>query len=272
MTSIKRGFPGITGIAMAIGMVFLYMPILTLIGYSFNGSERVNIWTEFSFHWYIELFNNDVLMNALWMSLQLAFASASMAVVLGALAAIALTRFAKFRGRYVFMAMITSPLVVPDVITGLSILLLFVNMNELFGWPEGRGIFTMWIAHVTFCMAYVTIIVASRLRDFDLTLEEAARDLGASAATTFFTVTLPIISPALIAGWMLAFTLSLDDLVIASFVSGPDSTTLPMVVFSSVRMGVSPQINALATLLVLAVFIGSIGSYLIMRQKNNLST
>jgi putrescine transport system permease protein len=260
--------PSLAGVSMGIGAIFLYMPIVMLMIYSFNGSERVTVWSEFSFRWYRELLTNEALMSALWTSLKLAVTSASMAVVLGTLASIALTRFAYFPGRYLFMAMIIAPLVMPDVITGLSLLLLFVNMNELTGWPGGRGLFTIWIAHVTFCMAFVTVIISARLREMDNTIEDAARDLGASKITTFFTITLPMIGPALLAGWMLAFTLSLDDLVIASFVSGPNSTTLPMVVFSSVRMGLSPQINALATLMVVIVFIASLLSFVLMRKKS----
>ncbi|MBU2978545.1 ABC transporter permease subunit [Alteromonas sp. C1M14] len=262
-------WPSLSASTMVLGVLFLYTPIVTLIFYSFNGSERVNVWSEFSVHWYVELFANEALMSAVWTSLKLAVSSATMAVFLGTLASVALTRCGHFKGRYLFMGMITAPLVMPDVITGLSMLLLFVNMNELVNWPEGRGMLTIWIAHVTFCMAFVTIIISSRLRDVDLRLEDAARDLGAGTLTTFCTITLPIIAPALIAGWMLAFTLSLDDLVIASFVSGPSATTLPMVVFSSVRMGVSPQINALATLMILAVFITSLLSYQLVKKKAN---
>jgi putrescine transport system permease protein len=253
--------PMFTRICLAVGFVFLYAPMVVLIVYSFNASDRVNIWGGFSARWYGELFRNEAMMAGLWMSLRLAFATATAAIVLGTLAALVLTRVRNFRSKTLFGGMVTAPLVMPEVITGLSLLLMFVGTSNSVGWPAERGFLTIWIAHVTFCMAFVTVVVSSRLRELDHSLEEAAMDLGASRLGTFIQVTLPIIFPALLSGWLLAFTLSLDDLVIASFVAGPASTTLPMIVFSSVRMGLSPQINALATLLILAVSIAAVLAY-----------
>jgi putrescine transport system permease protein len=249
------------------GFIFLYVPIFILMFYSFNESRLVTVWAGFSIKWYGELFRDEQMMSAVWMSLKIAFLSASMAVVLGTMAAIAMVRFGRFRGKTMFTGMITAPLVMPEVITGLSLLLLFVTLSQALGWPAERGSVTIWIAHTTFCMAYVAVVVSSRLREFDRSLEEAAMDLGASRLGVFFRITLPIVAPALLAGWLLAFTLSLDDLVIASFVSGPGSTTLPMVVFSSVRLGVSPKINALATLLVLAVSMATFIAWWYMRRQ-----
>lgn len=249
------------------GFLFLYLPIFILIIYSFNESRLVTVWSGFSTKWYGELFQDEQMMNAVWMSLKVAFLSASGAVILGTLAAMALVRSSAFRGKTLFTGMITAPLVMPEVITGLSLLLLFVTMAQWFGWPSERGSLTIWIAHTTFNMAYVAVVVSSRLRELDQRLEEAAMDLGANKFQVFIYITLPIVAPALIAGWLLAFTLSLDDLVIASFVSGPGSTTLPMVVFSSVRLGVSPKINALATLLVLAVSLAAFIAWWYMRRN-----
>jgi len=237
----------------AAGFVFLYAPIVSLIVYSFNDSRLVTVWAGFSTRWYVALFNDRAILNAAWVSLKIAFASATLATVLGTLAALVLTRFGRFRGRLLLTGMVTAPLVMPEVITGLSLLLLFVAMEMSLGWPAGRGLTTVIIAHTTFCMAFVAVIASSRLRDMDESLEEAARDLGAGPVRVFFDVTLPVISPALVAGWLLAFTLSLDDLVIASFVSGPGASTLPIVIFSKVRLGVSPDINALATIIILVV-------------------
>ena len=254
--------------ALVAGFLFLYLPIFILMFYSFNESRLVTVWSGFSTKWYFELFKDEQMMRAVWMSLKIAFLSASAAVILGTMASVIMVRFSSFRGKTLFTGMITAPLVMPEVITGLSLLLLFVTLAQLIGWPEGRGMMTIWIAHTTFCMAYVAVVVSSRLREMDRSLEEAAMDLGAGRLKVFSSITLPIVAPALFSGWLLAFTLSLDDLVIASFVSGPGSTTLPMVVFSSVRMGVSPKINALATLLVLAVSIATfIGWWLMRRQE-----
>lgn len=238
------------------GFVFLYAPIVSLIVYSFNDSRLVTVWGGFSTRWYVQLFTDPQILNAAWISLQVAALSATVAVALGTLAAYVLTRFGPFRGRAILTGMATAPLVMPEVITGLSMLLLFVAMEQLIGWPAGRGMTTIIIAHVTFCLAYVAVVVQSRLTGMDESLEEAAMDLGARPVRVFFDITLPVIAPALIAGWLLAFTLSLDDLVIASFVTGPGASTLPMVIFSKVRLGVSPDINALATIIIAVVALG----------------
>lgn len=251
-----------------MGFLFLYAPMVILIVFSFNESRLVTVWGGFSTKWYTELVQDQQMMSAAWRSLKIAFLSAWAAILLGTMAGIVMVRFNRFRGRTLFSGMITAPLVMPDVIIGLSLLLLFVTMSKWIGWPESRGMMTIWIAHVTFCTAYVAVVVSSRLRDFDMSLEEAAMDLGADRLKTFLVITLPIISPALIAGWLLSFTLSLDDLVIASFVSGPSSTTLPMQVFSSVRLGVTPKINALATILILIVSLGALVGWWIMRLED----
>lgn len=239
-----------------LGFIFLYAPILSLIFFSFNESRLVTVWTGFSTKWYGELFQNRQIIEAAQLSVVIAAISATGALVLGTMAAMALTRFRRFRGRAVLTGMITAPLVMPDVITGLSLLLLFVSMRSLFGWPQQAGAVTVIIAHITFCMAFVAIVVQSRLADLDVSLEEAAQDLGAKPVRVFFDITLPIISPALVSAWLLAFTLSLDDLVIASFVSGPGASTLPMVIFSKIRLGVSPDINALASIIIGIVALG----------------
>ena len=243
-------------IYLTLGFIFLYLPILILIIFSFNESKLVTVWGGFSTKWYSELLRDEQMLGAAWMSFKIAFLAASAAVVIGTMASIVMVRMGQFKGRAAFTSMITAPLVMPEVITGLSLLLLFVAMAQTIGWPAGRGMLTILIAHITFCTAFVAVVVSSRLREMDASLEEAARDLGAPPWKVFFLITLPIIAPALISGWLLAFTLSLDDLVIASFVSGPGSTTLPMVVYSSVRLGISPKINALATIIVLLASTG----------------
>jgi putrescine transport system permease protein len=243
-------------IASSIGFIFLYAPILSLVIFSFNANRLVTVWSGFSLKSYSDLWADPQLLPAAWLSLQIAAVSASIALVLGTLCAVALVRFRRFRGKTVLQATVSAPLVMPDVITGIALLLLFVTMQGLIGWPAGRGIVTIIIAHSTFCTAYVTVVVQSRLADFDLSLEEAAMDLGASPVRVFFDITLPIIAPALVSGWLLAFTLSLDDLVIASFVSGPGSSTLPMIIFSKVRLGVAPEVNALATIIIGVVALG----------------
>jgi len=251
--------------ALTLGFAFLYLPILLLMVYSFNSSRLAMVWAGFSTRWYGELFNDRALMDALWVSLRVAFWTACAATVLGTLAAMVMTRFRRFRGKTLFGALITAPLVMPEVILGFSLMTLLVSMGGLPGFPA-RGITTIWIAHVTFTLSFVTVVVSSRLQELDVSLEEAAMDLGASRLTVFTRITLPIIAPALVAGWLLAFTLSLDDVVIASFVAGPSATTLPMKVFASVRMGISPKINALATLMVLAVSLAAVvGWYLTAR-------
>jgi putrescine transport system permease protein len=252
-----------------LGFAFLYAPILSLVIFSFNANRLVTVWSGFSVQAYAELLNDPQLLPAAVLSLQIGAIAASIALVLGTLCAIALVRFKRFRGKTVLQATVSAPLVMPDVITGLALLLLFVAMESIIGWPSGRGFLTIVIAHATFCTAYVTVVVQSRLADFDLSLEEAAMDLGASPVRVFFDITLPIIAPALISGWLLAFTLSLDDLVIASFVSGPGASTLPMVIFSKVKLGVSPEVNALATIIIGVVALGVVTTMLLgMRRMN----
>ncbi|PWC57298.1 putrescine transport system permease protein [Azospirillum oryzae] len=253
--------------ALLFGYAFLYVPIALLIVFSFNESRLVTVWAGFSTKWYGELIHNDTLLDAALLSFQVAAVSATLAVLLGTCAGLALTRFGRFRGRTLFGGMITAPLVMPEVITGLSLLLLFVAMEQWVGWPDGRGVTTITIAHTTFTMSYVAVVIQSRLAGMDGSLEEAAMDLGARPAKVFFVITLPLIAPALVAGWLLAFTLSLDDVVVASFVSGPGSTTLPMVIFSSVKFGISPQINALATLMVLVVATGIFVASIVMARQ-----
>lgn len=266
---MRRGLTPWLILALALGYTFLYGPIASLIVYSFNASKLVTVWGGLSTKWYVELMANEKLLGAAKLSLGVAAASATGAVILGTLAAIVLVRFGRFRGRLLFASMATAPLVMPEVITGLAMLLLFVFMEQMIGWPDGRGVPTIVIAHVTFATAYVTVVVQSKLGQMDRSLEEAAADLGAKPLRVFLTVTLPLTAPSLIAGWLLAFTLSLDDLVITSFVSGPGSTTLPMVVFSSVRLGVSPQINALATVLVVTVAVAvALAGWLLNRRAS----
>lgn len=254
-----------------IGLVFLYAPMFILIFYSFNASKLVTVWGGFSAKWYAELFADQQILDAVWTSLQIAFYSSTMAVIIGTMAAFVMTRFRRSWAKLTLSNMITAPLVMPEVITGLSLMLLFVHMSDLLGWPAERGRMTVWIAHSTFCAAYVAVVVSSRLRELDLSIEEAAMDLGATPLKTFFLITVPIIAPALMAGWLLSFSLSLDDLVIASFASGPGATTLPMVVFSSVRLGVSPKINALATLIILVVSLIAFLSWYLARRAERRS-
>lgn len=253
---------------MILGYGFLYVPILTLIIFSFNDSRQVTVWQGFSTKWYVSLLQDEALLKSAWVSLQVATFAATLAVILGTFSAVALVRLGRFKGRRFFGILTTAPLVMPEVITGLALLLLFVGLEQTIGWPRGRGILTITIAHVTLCMAYVTILVRGRLSDMDRSLEEAALDLGARPLKVFFAITLPLIFPALFSGWLLAFALSLDDLVIASFVAGPGSSTLPMVIFSSIRFGISPQINALATIIITVVAIGvMVAGWLMHRKK-----
>jgi putrescine transport system permease protein len=252
-----------------LGLAFLYVPILSMIVFSFNNSRLVTVWDAANsptLKWYGALFESDQIVSAALLSIRIALLSATLAVVLGTLAGVALARFGPFRGRTLLAGMSTAPLVMPEVITGLSLLLTFIALQQLIGWPE-TGALTITVAHTTFCMAYVAVVVQSRLVGFDESLEEAAMDLGARPATVFFRITLPLIIPAILSGWLLAFTLSWDDLVITQFVAGPGSSTLPMVIFSKVRLGVSPDVNALATLMVMAVAIGITTSALWMRHQ-----
>jgi putrescine transport system permease protein len=256
---------------LVFGLVFLYVPILSMVVFSFNNSRLVTVWDSANsptLKWYSALMSNDQILGAAWLSIQIAMIAASGAVILGTLAGVTLTRFGAFRGRALLAGMTTAPLVMPEVITGLSLLLLFVALEQTIGWPKGGGAVTITLAHITFCMAYVTVVVQSRLVGFDESLEEAAMDLGARPAKVFFRITLPLIVPALVSGWLLAFTLSWDDLVISQFVAGPGSSTLPMVIFSKVRLGVSPDVNALATIMVLIVASGIVASSIWMRYQN----
>ncbi|WP_236178763.1 MULTISPECIES: ABC transporter permease subunit [Pseudomonas] len=242
-----------SSLMLVLGLLFIYLPMLILVIYSFNASKLVTVWGGWSVKWYVGLLDNSQLMGSVVRSLEIAFYTAIAAVALGTLAAFVLTRITRFKGRTLFGGLVTAPLVMPEVITGLSLLLLFVAMAQMIGWPQERGIVTIWIAHTTFCAAYVAVVVSARLRELDLSIEEAAMDLGARPWKVFFLITIPMIAPSLAAGGMMSFALSLDDLVLASFVSGPGSTTLPMEVFSAVRLGVKPEINAVASLILLAV-------------------
>ena len=244
---------GFAKFMLIFGLMFIYLPMLILVIYSFNASKLVTVWGGWSIKWYTGLLDNTQLMGSVVRSLEIACYTAIAAVALGTLAAFVLTRVTRFKGRTLFGGLVTAPLVMPEVITGLSLLLLFVAMAQLIGWPQERGIVTIWIAHTTFCAAYVAVVVSARLRELDLSIEEAAMDLGAKPFKVFFLITIPMIAPSLAAGGMMSFALSLDDLVLASFVSGPGSTTLPMEVFSAVRLGVKPEINAVASLILLAV-------------------
>jgi putrescine transport system permease protein len=259
--------PAMLMTVLAIGVALLYIPMLVMIGYSFNASSLVGIWGGFSTRWYQQLVHNDQLVSAAWLSLRIGFVAATAAMVLGTLAAIALVRFKRFRGRLALTAMVNAPLVMPEIITGITQLLLLISMLNLFGWPH-RGFLTIVLAHVTFCTAYVTVTVQSRLASADRSLEEAAMDLGSGPVRAFVDTTLPIIAPALASGWLLSFTLSLDDLVISSFVSGPGASTLPMVIFSKVKLGVSPDINALATLIIATVGVGVLIAGVLMRRAD----
>lgn len=247
-------------LALGFGFAFLYLPILLLMLYSFNSSKLATVWAGFSTRWYGELFRNGPILQALWISLKVAFWTATAATIIGTMAAMVMTRFRRFPGKTAFAALITAPLVMPEVILGFSLMSLLVAMGGIPGFPA-RGVMAIWIAHVTLTVSFVTVVVSSRLQDLDRSLEEAAMDLGASRWTVFTRITLPIIAPSLVAGWLLAFTLSLDDVVVASFVAGPSSTTLPMRVFASVRMGIKPEINALATLMVLAVSVVAVAGW-----------
>jgi putrescine transport system permease protein len=251
---------------LCIGIAILYIPIVVLIGYSFNASSLVSVWGGFSTSWYAELVHNDQILDAAWLSLKIGVVVSTGAVLLGTLAAISLVRFKVFRGRLLLTGMVNAPLVMPEIITGITQLLLFVSMLHFLGWPH-RGFTTIVIAHIAFCSAYVTITVQSRLASADRSLEEAAMDLGSGPVRAFIDTTLPGIAPALASSWLLSFTLSLDDLVISSFVSGPGASTLPMVIFSKVKLGVSPDINALASLMICLVGVCVLLAGYIMRRS-----
>ena len=256
---MKR-FSWFNATSLTLGFAFLYLPMIILVIYSFNASKLVTVWGGFSAKWYGELMQNDAFLDAAWVTIKVAVMSSTIATILGTMAAYVLIRGGRFLGRTVFSGMIYAPLVMPEVITGLSLLLLFIGIGL------DRGILTIVLAHTTFSMCYVSVVVSSRLVTFDRSLEEAALDLGCSAFDAFRLVTLPIIAPAVISGWLLAFTLSLDDLVIASFTSGPGATTLPIKIFSAVRLGVSPEINALSTIMIAIVTVGVISASLISKR------
>ncbi len=249
--------------SIVLGFGFLYLPIVLLVIFSFNESKLVTVWAGFSTKWYASLFQNQALMDAAWVTIRVALLSATIATILGTLAALALTRYRRFHGRVLFSGMVYAPLVMPEVITGLSLLLLFVALGL------DRGFWTITLAHITFTMCFVAVVVQSRLVTFDRSIEEAAQDLGATPVATFFQVTLPVIAPAVFSGWVLAFTLSLDDLVIASFTTGPGATTLPMKIYSQVRLGVTPEINAACTILIGIVAFGVLVASIVTRAREN---
>ena len=261
---MKRGPSTFNLVSVGLGLAFLYLPIVLLVIYSFNASRLVTVWGGFSTKWYGALFRDQQMLDAIWVTVRVGLSSATLATILGTLAAVALTRSGRFRGRLLFSGMIYAPLVMPEVILGLSLLLLFVA----FGLP--RGIWTVTVSHATMTMCYAAVVVQARLASFDRSLEEAALDLGRTPFQAFFEVILPNIAPAIAAAWMLAFTLSLDDLVIASFTSGPGSTTLPMRIYSQVRLGVNPEINAVSTLLIGMVATGVIAAFLVRRRSQQI--
>ncbi|KJV25080.1 spermidine/putrescine ABC transporter permease [Aquitalea magnusonii] len=265
MSTLKPSKP-LSYAVLGFGYSFLYLPILLLIIYSFNESKLVTVWSGFSTKWYWALLEDDELITAALLSIKIALMTATASVVVGTWAGFVMARLNRFRLFPLFAGMINAPLVIPEVIQGISLLLLFVAMEQTLGWPEGRGVFTIWIGHVMLCVSYVAIIVQSRVRELNRSLEEAAMDLGARPLKVFCVITLPLISQALVSGWLLSFTLSLDDLVLTAFLSGPGSTTLPMVVFSRVRLGLNPEMNALATLFILVVSVGVVAGNLYMRS------
>src|SRR5215467_11500358 len=252
--------------SVALGLVFLYLPIVILVIYSFNDSRLVNVWGGWSLRWYVALLSDQAMLDAAWVTLRIAFVSATAATVLGTISALALVRFGRFRGRLLFSGMIYAPLVMPEVITGLSLLLLFVAADV------DRGFWTISIAHTTLTMCFVTVVVQARLVDFDRSLEEAAMDLGCPPLSTFLTVTLPLNAPAIAAGFLLAFSLSLDDLVIASFTTGPGATTLPIRIYSDVRLGVKPEINAVCTIMIAVVAVAMVAASLLTRRSGTGGT
>lgn len=254
-------------VVLFLGFAFLYVPILFLMVFSFNDSALMTSWTRFSLHWYQALFNDQALLNAALLSLQIAAMTATAATVIGTWAGYVLVRSGRFHGFMLYVGMLSAPLVIPDVVLGISLLLMFVELRNLLGWPSGNGVFTIWAGHVILCTAYVAVVIQSRIRELDRSLEEAALDLGATPLKVFFTITLPLIAPALAAAWLLAFTLSLDDVVIASFLSGPGYTTLPLEVFSRVRLGLKPEINALATLFIVIVGLLVLAADRIQRRR-----
>jgi len=268
----KRGHRGVMLLTIAaFGYAFLYVPIVSVVVYSFNDSRLVTLWGGFSLRWYRSLVQDADILGAALLSLEIAAVSATVAMILGTLVGLALDRLGRFRGRTLLTGMITSPLVMPEIITGISLLFLFISLGHWIGWPAHRGATTIAMAHITFSMAYVAVVVRSRLGSLDQSLEEAAMDLGGRPLRVFFDITVPMIAPAMVSGWLLAFTLSLDDVVISSFVSGPGSTTLPMLIFSKVRLGVTPDINALASVIIVLVSLGVIAAALITARQERRS-
>ena len=251
---------------LAFGFAFFYVPILSMIVYSFNASRLATVWGGFSTKWYSALWSNSKVIEALMLSLKIALVSATIATILGTLAGITLVRMGRFRGRTLFSGLVTAPLIMPEVITGVSSLIFFLLLAQWIGWPAQRGFATITLAHITFSMVFVTTIVQARLLQFDRAIEEAAMDLGSKPWQVLFDITLPVISPAILSGWLLAFTISLDDVVITSFTTGPGSTTLPLLIWSKVKLGVTPDINALATLMVLAVGLGVVVAGIVMNR------
>lgn len=274
----RRRLPRPSTVVLVLGLVFLYAPIVSMVVYSFNNSRLVTVWDAANsptLRWYVALFNDQAMLQAAWLSLRVAALSATIATLLGTLTGLALVRFGPFRGRALLRGLATAPLVMPEVITGLAMLLLFVSAEQvlraLAGWQLDRGALTITLAHVTFTMAYVTVIIQSRLAMMDGSLEEAALDLGARPLGVFLHVTLPLILPAVLSGWLLAFTLSWDDMVVAQFVAGPGANTLPMLIYSKVRLGVNPSVNALATLVVLVVGTGVVVASLVAARRRRLA-
>ncbi|MCI4680263.1 ABC transporter permease subunit [Rhodoblastus acidophilus] len=265
--------PGIFRRSMlALGLAFLYAPLVLVVVYSFTASKLATVWAGFSTRWYVELASDTALLGAAWLSLKLAFVTATLALALGTLAGFALARYKRFFGRTLFAGLVFAPLAMPEIVMAISLLLLFVNMGEILGWPSERGFWTLVVAHVSFALSYVAVIVAGRLSDFDPTIEEAALDLGASPLKTFFAITLPVISPALAAGWLLAFSLSLDDVVTSQFVSAPGATPLPVVVLGSVKLGVSPKINAIGAIFIAILSLATLAAYFWQRRREELET
>ena len=252
---------------LTLTLIFLYLPIMTLVVYSFNESKMVTVWTNFSLKWYRALMNNDAIITAVGISMTIAVMSAIASVIIGTLAAFVMVRIKKFTGESAFLLFMTAPMILPEVITGLALLLLFVTLSDIIPIFSDRGMITIWIAHVTFCSAYATVVIRSRFVELDVSIEEAAKDLGAGPMKVFFVIILPAIMPAEVAAFLLSFTMSMDDLVIASFVAGPNSTTLPMLIFSSVRRGLSPEINALASVIVFVVSIFAFVSWVLTVRK-----
>lgn len=260
-------------LSLTLGLIFFYTPIILLVVYSFNASPLVNLWGGFSTQWYGVLAQDDSLISAAFLSIEIAVCASSIALVLGTMAAIALKRYGYFPGRYFFYGMTITPIVLPDVVMGLALLLMFMGSSSLFGFPQSYGFGTILIGHVTFCTAYVTIVIQARLNSLDRSIEEAALDLGARPTKVFFFITLPQIGSSLVAAWLLSFTLSIDNLVVTSFVSGPANTTLPMFIFATIKNGVTPEVNALATIMIGIVAVLLISAALLLPRyaKKNVT-